>query len=492
MRLVRKFWPRKWRWRLALLGLLLMVGSAVSVEVTSQPKFCDSCHIMGTYFESWTTSSHRNVSCVECHIAPGTANFVHAKLNGLGQVVDDVLNRSSTKPSASVSDFSCTRSGCHVIGELGEIEKEGRSYKFNHDKHLSLHYDGIGMHCTTCHSHVMGQNHFEVNTSVCITCHLSNYGGDTTFAARPADDATVESAAAPGDSDAAKPNDQIAQFTPAPTNCDACHNPPDKTITYQGLTIDHGEFLRFGANCQSCHRNATETAKRVESVQCYKCHDFGMERFSKVAEMHTVHTEGRHKVECLDCHGMLRHGPDAQALSLEQFDCQACHAGQHRIQRSAYGNGTHAASPHGNQPISGGGAVSPMFLVHVDCTGCHIQPSALSVKPTSGATVNKAVATACDNCHRAGLGEQMVPMWQRSTREMYDSVLALMPADPPMNGSESASLIEEARQLLELVRVDGSWGVHNPKYTQSLLEQAREKILKAKGNGIADSPDDHR
>lgn len=483
MRLVRKFWPRKWRWRLAIVGVLLLVGSAVSVEVTSQPKFCNSCHIMGTYYTSWTNSTHRNVSCVECHIAPGAANFVHAKLNGLGQVVDDVLNRTSTKPSASVSDFSCTRSGCHVIGDLGEVEKPGRPYKFDHDKHLALHSNGIGIHCTTCHSHVMGANHFEVNTSVCITCHLSNYGPEET-SKRPS--AKTPNGDGAGDLSALLVERAEVPPLAAPTNCDACHNAPDKPITYQGLTIDHGEFLRFGANCQSCHRNATETAKRVESVQCYKCHDFGMERFTEVADMHTVHTEGRHKVECLDCHGMLRHGPDAQALSLEQFDCQACHAGQHRIQRSAYGNGTHAPSPHGNQPISGGGAVSPMFLVHVDCTGCHIQPSALSVKPTSGATVNKAVASACDNCHRAGLGEQMVPMWQRSTREMYDSVLALMPADPPVNGSESAKLIEEARQLLELVRVDGSWGVHNPKYTQSLLEQAREKILKAKANGTAD------
>ena len=34
--------------------------------------------------------------------------------------------------------------------------------------------------------------------------------------------------------------------------------------------------------------------------------------------------------------------------------------------------------------------------------------------------------------------------------------------------------------LLELVEADGSWGVHNPKYTESLIEKARTLVMKAR------------
>jgi hypothetical protein len=48
-------------------------------------------------------------------------------------------------------------------------------------------------------------------------------------------------------------------------------------------------------------------------------------------------------------------------------------------------------------------------------------------------------------------------------------------------------LIADARGLLALVRLDGSWGVHNPPYTQKLIEQARARIIEASASGVAAS-----
>jgi hypothetical protein len=207
-----------------------------------------------------------------------------------------------------------------------------------------------------------------------------------------------------------------------------------------------------------------------------------MERFTTADELHKAHTVGKHKVECFSCHGVIGHGPEAAAMSLEQFDCQQCHQSQHMAQRTAY-LGPPASQAHGSADPAESMAVSPMFLVHVDCTGCHIKPSSLSVKPTSGATVNKAVPEACDACHQPGLGAQMIPMWQRNTREMYDGVMTLMPGATDAwarDNAEAARLSTEAQRLLDLVRIDGSWGVHNPRYTQKIIEQARQKALDAR------------
>lgn len=70
----------------------------------------------------------------------------------------------------------------------------------------------------------------------------------------------------------------------------------------------------------------------------------------------------------------------------------------------------------------------------------------------------------------------MVPLWQKTTRALYDRVAEELKA---ATGADPRA-VEEARRLMELVRLDGSWGVHNPKYTQQLLEQARAKIAPAK------------
>src|SRR5689334_23509542 len=104
---------RKW---IVIGGLVaLPVFGVGSVELTSQSWFCNSCHIMEPYYTSWQHGPHKDVECVKCHISPGVNNFLAAKFNGLGQVVDDVLYRTTPKPSASVSQLACTRSGCHGI-----------------------------------------------------------------------------------------------------------------------------------------------------------------------------------------------------------------------------------------------------------------------------------------------------------------------------------------------------------------------------------------
>jgi hypothetical protein len=77
----------------------------------------------------------------------------------------------------------------------------------------------------------------------------------------------------------------------------------------------------------------------------------------------------------------------------------------------------------------------------------------------------------------------MIPLWQNATRKMFDEATALLPAaDNAWDAGSAAAtaLVREARELLELVRVDGSWGVHNPRYTQQLIEKARAKLLEAK------------
>jgi len=51
-----------------------------------------SCHVMKPQFTANQRTVHRNVGCVECHIVPGAAGFVQAKMNGTRQLIEVTLN----------------------------------------------------------------------------------------------------------------------------------------------------------------------------------------------------------------------------------------------------------------------------------------------------------------------------------------------------------------------------------------------------------------
>jgi nitrate/TMAO reductase-like tetraheme cytochrome c subunit len=477
-----------WKRWLIFCAIAFPIFSVASVELTSQSWFCNSCHIMNPYYDSWRRGPHKDVECVKCHISPGVNNFVAAKLNGLGQVVDDVLYRTSPKPSASVSELACTRSGCHDITKVRETKKESGTYLFRHDKHLDLQYSGMKLQCGTCHSHIKGDQHFEVNTSVCVTCHLlQNPTPDPAVRAAgekpPAVIRLVVRDSKPTLPAESPPSVNLLK-TP-PTSCKTCHNPPAGTIVRSGLKITHSDYLAYGAACESCHRNTTVVPAPIADGQCLECHNFGLERLTSAEDIHQVHAEGRHKIECFSCHGTIQHGPVAQTATLDQFDCRKCHQDQHAVQRGTY---LHAddtpAAPAPNPHTNGNAAapVSPMFLAHVDCTSCHIKKRPVSVKPTSGALVAAAVPQACDACHKPGLGEQMIPLWQKTTHSLYDAAEADLKAlEIQQLSPEDSRVLEKVRSTLEMVRVDGSWGVHNPRYTQQLLEEARNRLMTLRG-----------
>jgi nitrate/TMAO reductase-like tetraheme cytochrome c subunit len=65
--------PRRRRWlrllvQLTIAGVILLTAGTVGfVEYSGQPSFCKNCHNMVPYYESWQTSSHKDVKCILCH-----------------------------------------------------------------------------------------------------------------------------------------------------------------------------------------------------------------------------------------------------------------------------------------------------------------------------------------------------------------------------------------------------------------------------------------
>ena len=57
------------------------------IQWTETADFCGRCHTMAPELEAYHAGSHRDVACGECHVEPGIAGWVKAKLAGTRQLV---------------------------------------------------------------------------------------------------------------------------------------------------------------------------------------------------------------------------------------------------------------------------------------------------------------------------------------------------------------------------------------------------------------------
>ncbi|MBN1766331.1 MAG: NapC/NirT family cytochrome c [Sedimentisphaerales bacterium] len=84
--------------------LFFLFASGGFIAVSEQTWFCNSCHIINTYYASWQISGHSDVNCLECHLQPGFAGHIRGKINGLAQAVDCIVGRCSGQFRVGVLD----------------------------------------------------------------------------------------------------------------------------------------------------------------------------------------------------------------------------------------------------------------------------------------------------------------------------------------------------------------------------------------------------
>lgn len=71
-----------------LFVLIVSIASIKGFEFTESTSFCgELCHpVMDPEHTAWSNSPHAKVKCVECHVGPGAAWYVKAKISGMRQL----------------------------------------------------------------------------------------------------------------------------------------------------------------------------------------------------------------------------------------------------------------------------------------------------------------------------------------------------------------------------------------------------------------------
>jgi nitrate/TMAO reductase-like tetraheme cytochrome c subunit len=420
--------------------VIFVVGSAVTVHVTSQPYFCRSCHNMEPYYQSWKASEHKHVPCTDCHMAPGVQGTIHAKLQGISQVAKYFTGTAGTRPWAEVEDASCLRSGCHEARLLEGMGKDTfiKGVHFDHRPHLLESRRGKKLRCTSCHSQVVMGDHVKVTASTCILCH---------FKGRP-------------------PGEPVG-------GCKGCHAIPTDTITLPGGRVYiHSEVVDRGVQCVSCHATLTAGDGFVPRSRCYVCHNFPVEGFlDQDSFLHQKHVT-EHKVECTDCHEEITHGYETRRR-VARADCATCHIGVHNAEIEL-AEGT-AASVLGETEAR----VGPMLAARVECAGCHIKPVSIDANDTYGGHTMHGDNQACINCH-GPLSRSLLPSWKAFfTRRIAEVERAVA------SSRASADIRSRAKDLL--LRVKHGRGVHNPTLARDLLAEA-ERLARGGRSALPPAP----
>lgn len=412
------------------LGVFLII-LGVSAELTSRPSFCPTCHYMVPFYNSWKTSTHNNIQCVECHFEPGLEGTIKGKLNGLVQIVNYVsTSYKKRKPWADIPDNTCSRADCHATQSIQDTVYETSGILFNHKHHLEELKRGKKLKCTSCHSQIVQGSHMEVTYTTCFNCHFH------------------------------KSDDPEHRFDKL-ADCKTCHNLQNKSAELlSAMKYNHTIVVKNNIECSSCHTNIISGKGEVGKERCFQCHfeDDKLDKYPDVEFMHSTHI-AKHSMACMYCHSPIKHKVEEMDASMPP-DCQSCHEGAHSYQMSLYAG----VSGYNTEKLP-----SSMYLSGINCKGCH----AMHETDNRDIKTYKARKDACDKCHGTGYGN-LIRQWEQSAVKRLALIKSIhSTARNVVNNSGSdrkKEALEKLDQALHNIRiVDIGKSVHNIQFADNLL-----------------------
>ena len=290
--------------------VILIISAFVTAHYTSASSFCDGCHEMEPYYQSWQASTHSSVECRQCHIPPGAIPYIETKLGSFREIY---VHFSSHPDAPLAVTREIPNSNCRVCHDPPP-DPTLPTVTFSHDKHSGL--DCIGCHIRFVHTTVNPPEYVDpAKMSSCFECH----------------------------------NGSIA-----PDNCSYCHTPPHEARGECSTCHDRQSWTSTGPASHPFPRTGAHAA-----LACKDCH------VSKPGEPTVAGTQfPKPDPACVSCHGDKHGGltdcanchtpkgwrpatfnhPAAGAHTARSFDCIECHPN---------GFATVSCTCHGGNPPSG-------------------------------------------------------------------------------------------------------------------------------------------
>jgi len=221
---------------LILIGVVSIVAAIGfgGIEITCTPWFCNRCHEMNVYYDTWEICNHSSRGdCMQCHVREGFINFLKAKANGVFSLIFHVLGYQHVEATLPVV---CLREGCHVLENIDTVERKReyvKTVKMDHSAHVDLiRRIGTRYDCIPCHKNIAHSKKRAFMPDMKDTCFICHSDLDIRY-----------------------------------QNCIACHpgHPLIEGEVEELYEIHH----EAGIGCEGCHIDA----HKANAVSCINCHD---------------------------------------------------------------------------------------------------------------------------------------------------------------------------------------------------------------------------
>lgn len=394
---------------IAIVGAAAVIAAFAGIaQATDQPGFCASaCHEMRPYHTAWSSGPHADVSCVSCHVDPGTTARLSHKVVALKEVWisvagdpsfplekpapvpdsrcltchDDIRTASTGFDHASHAEkgdcVSCHAEAGHRVtagalkaaGVFNENASEKRAVESSAVAAVGAGSANVAGHlpvaCANCH---------DMQATGCASCHEPEHAS-TGPAQKTAECTTCHS-----------PGQQFAFAHPTdPGACDSCHT-PKQTHSFQGAcatchttpgvawAFDHNDR----ADCRNCHKSPA----KHRGGPCSTCHKvsktWAFSHPSSSSSCTSCHnTPAKHRAgSCTTCH---KTGASWAFAHPSSGSCTSCHT-RPAAHKSGSCTSCHKSRTSWAFSHPSGGS---------KCTSCHARPA-------------KHSTSSCTSCHKVG------------------------------------------------------------------------------------------
>jgi hypothetical protein len=228
----------------------------------------------------------------------------------------------------------------------------------------------------------------------------------------------------------------------------------------------HSVHMKF-LSCTKCHSKEEHKKITVTKEVCESCHN----NFSKVPENirynginfpHTLHSSKK-EISCTVCHTSV----DFSKIQIKAKVCTNCHHKDpdlrkdcsrcHPVQNNTY-NGSILGSSLDPDIMNSGG---------VKCEDCHLPDKKIVSRPSEN---------ICAECHDASY-TGMKNDWIKEIKTKTSALSSLIQSagDSDLD-DERKEKLKEAKNLVSLIRTDGSSGIHNYIVLSSLLDKKTKEV----------------
>jgi nitrate/TMAO reductase-like tetraheme cytochrome c subunit len=223
---------------LITLAVLGVIAAAVAVPLTNEPKFCASCHTIKPSYDTWAASTHKEVTCVACHVRPTLEGFIQDKvIKGTHDVWVTLLGKPKKPEDLKATVYSEVCLSCHRnmlrISELAPRDLPGPVKKvgliMEHRKHMeAFQKREKGEGCTTCHATVVHSKTYKGYPTVIPRGHIKL--DEIPAAEQAAFEASMVKAHRTSDCFRCHDGKQEYEGKPLSRKCLTCHTHVEETL----------------------------------------------------------------------------------------------------------------------------------------------------------------------------------------------------------------------------------------------------------------------